>query len=166
MFSMLKIIEKIKIYDLFNHLLPGALFVIFADRITGYSLYQENIILGFFLYYFIGMIISRLGSLFVEPMLKKIGFLKYAEYSSFVAAAKQDGHMKTLSDQNNQYRTMTTLFMTIGIVKIWEIFFNNRLSSAEEILLLCAMLSILFLHSYKKQTNYILERVKVYEEKK
>ena len=84
---MKDILEKISSYNLFNYLLPGVLFVVILEKFTTYSFVQENLIVGAFVYYFAGLVISRFGSLIVEPLLRKISFLKFADYEDFVSAS-------------------------------------------------------------------------------
>ena len=64
------IISKITSYDFFNNLLPWIIFAYTVDNFTNYSLIQDDLLVWAFLYYFIWIIISRFGSLFVEPILK------------------------------------------------------------------------------------------------
>ena len=161
--SMQKFIQTITSYNLLNYLIPGTLFVVFADSVTDYSFLQENLIVAPFLYYFIGMIISRIGSLFVEPLLKKIKFLHFADYIAFIRASREDEKVNTLSEQNNQYRTIITMMLLVGLLKLWEIYIGSVLSDSEEFFILCIVLFILFMHSYRKQTGFIVKRVNEYE---
>ena len=66
---MKEILDKLSSYNLFNYLLPGVLFVVIASKVTRYGFIQDDIVIGVFLYYFIGMVISRFGSLVIEPLL-------------------------------------------------------------------------------------------------
>src|SRR3989344_7954495 len=102
---MKDILDKITSYNLFNYLLPGVLFVAILDKFTSYSLTQENLLIGAFVYYFIGLVISRFGSLIVEPFLKSVSFLKFADYVDFVSASKIDSKIEDFSEVNNMYRT-------------------------------------------------------------
>ena len=77
---MESVLEKLSSYNIFNNLLPGVMFVIFAKQFTNINLVQEDVFIAAFLYYFIGLIISRVGSLVLEPLLIKIGLIKYASY--------------------------------------------------------------------------------------
>ena len=94
---MKDLLDKISSYNLFNYLLPGILFVCISKYLTDYNFIQDNDFIGAFLYYFIGMVISRFGSLFVEPILKRISFLKFADYKSFVSASKKDDKIELFS---------------------------------------------------------------------
>ena len=71
---MKDILEKLSTYNIFNSLLPGVIFVIMAREFSRYNFIQNEIVLSGFLCYFIGMIISRFGSVIIEPILKKINF--------------------------------------------------------------------------------------------
>src|SRR4030042_1443125 len=103
---MKEILDKLSSYNLFNYLLPGIIFVILAGKITHYSFVQEDIILGAFLYYFIGLVISRFGSLVIEPLLKCLSFVQFADYKDFVSTSKKDDKLELLLEVNNTYRTL------------------------------------------------------------
>src|SRR6266540_3344577 len=100
---MKELIDKMSSYNLFNYLLPGVLFIIILDGFTTYSFTQDNLIVGAFVSYFIGLVISRFGSLIIEPVLKKISFLRFADYAEFVFASKKDSKIDVLSESNNMY---------------------------------------------------------------
>lgn len=157
---MKELLEKIASYNLFNFLLPGVLFAILANWITDYKLPLDNLIIGAFICYFLGLIISRVGSLFVEPILKKTSFVKFADYKDYVSASIKDPLIITLSEANNMYRTFIAMILILITVKAYEIL-EKRFSILEPVTpyLLIISLLILFLWSYKKQTNYIKARV-------
>lgn len=157
---MKEILDKISSYNLFNYLLPGILFVCISKQFMDYNFVQDNEFIGAFLYYFIGMVISRFGSLFIEPTLKKIAFLKFAEYKHFVSASKKDDKIELLSEVNNTYRTITAMFVILLLLKLynhfqvlWEIPQNVTT------LTLIVLVLLMFLFSYRKQTNYITKRI-------
>ena len=70
---MEKIIEKMDSYNIFNYLLPGAIFDYMFEILFHMKLVQGNIVENLFVYYFLGMILSRIGSIIIEPICKKIG---------------------------------------------------------------------------------------------
>jgi len=155
------LLSKISSYNLFNYLLPGVLFVFILKNISGYSFIQENIIVGAFIYYFIGLIVSRFGSLVVEPLLKKISFLKFTDYKDFVVASKEDDVINTLSEANNMYRTFCSLFILLLLFKIYGIIaLKFPWLCVYNIYILLILLLIMFLLSYQKQTKYITKRIK------
>jgi len=157
---MKELLEKISSYNLFNYLLPGIIFVCLCKYFTGYDLILDNDFIGAFLYYFIGMVISRFGSLIIEPVLKKISFLKFADYKDFVMASKKDEKVELLSEVNNTYRTITALFLILLITKVYKYFqVKLNISDCLTSLILIIVIFILFLFSYRKQTNFITKRI-------
>jgi hypothetical protein len=157
---MKEILDKLSSYNIFNYLLPGIVFVVILSKISNLNLLQSDILTGAFLYYFIGLIISRVGSLLIEPFLKWIKFLKFSEYKKFVSASKQDSKIELFSEINNMYRTFCSLFLLLSLAKFYETFllkisfFENNSG-----IILIVFLLLLFLFSYRKQTNYITKRV-------
>ncbi len=157
---MKELLDKLSSYNLFNYLLPGIIFVVIASKITHYNFIQDDIVIGAFLYYFIGMVISRFGSLIIEPLLKHFSFLQFADYQDFVTASKKDEKIELLSEVNNTYRTLCSLFILLLLLKIYGavesvIPFLQKCSAIIIIILLITM----FLFSHRKQTSYITKRV-------
>ncbi|MFC1780849.1 hypothetical protein ACFLZ8_01115 [Planctomycetota bacterium] len=159
---MKDILSKLSSYNLFNYLLPGIIFVVLSGELTHYSFIQQDILIGVFLYYFIGLVISRFGSLVIEPLLKHLSFLQFANYKEFVVASKKDDKIELLSEVNNTYRTLCSLFILLLLLKIYEaiesVFPLLQKCSA---IILIILLIIMFLFSYRKQTSYITKRIKI-----
>jgi len=157
---MSDLLGKISSYNLFNYLLSGILFVVLAKIFTPYSFVQDDLILGAFLYYFIGLIISRLGSLFVEPILKWSKFIRFANYADFVKVSKIDPKLEILSEQNNTYRTLTAVFGSVIFLKVFDLLkadFTCIAKLQSELLFVSILLLLLF--GYRKQTAYITKRI-------
>lgn len=157
---MNELLDKISSYNVFNYLLPGTLFAVLATKLTSYQLVQDDLLTAAFLYYFVGLVVSRVGSLVVEPVLKRIGFVTFAPYSDFVATSSEDSKLEVLSEVNNMYRTLASLFLLLAVTTVFERFARSSafLTSAIPYLLVASML-ILFLFSYRKQTKYITGRI-------
>ena len=122
---------------------------------------MENDFLGAFLYYFIGMVISRFGSLIIEPFLKWTSFLKFEDYKKYVTASQKDEKIELFSEINNTYRTVSSLFTLLLLLKVYHSLdkkydFENPLTYS----IITTLLLIMFLLSYRKQTNYISKRIK------
>lgn len=163
---MKDLLDKLSSYNIFNYLLPGIIFVVLAEKLTSFSFVQKDIVLGVFLYYFIGLVISRIGSLFIEPILKKIKFITFASYSEFVSTSKEDAKLDTLSEVNNMYRTFCSLFMFLIILKCYELISTKYpVVTGWNSEMLAIGLLALFLFAYKKQTKYITKRVAALTEK-
>lgn len=157
---MKDIIEKLSSYNLFNYLFPGVIFAAVSEKMTSHSFIQDDIIVSAFVYYFIGLVVSRFGSLVLEPALKKIKFLKFADYSDFVSASRDDQKIELLSEVNNMYRTISSLFALLIILKIydWIEICYPILKKYDAVLMILILLAI-FLLSYRKQTSYITKRI-------
>ena len=154
------VLEKLSSYNIFNYLFPGIVFVVIAETLTTFSFIQEDIILGLFLYYFIGLVISRIGSLVLEPSLKKLQFLRFAEYTAFVIASKTDEKIELFSEINNMYRTLCSLFLLLIAIRIYdEITRILPIIYKWNVEVLVIALFILFVLSYRKQTQYIKKRI-------
>jgi len=153
--------EKLSSYNIFNYLLPGVLFAFFTEQLTQIKLIQDDILIGVFLYYFIGLIISRVGSIFIEPVLKSSGFLKFADYDDFIKASKNDEKINVLSETNNMYRTLISMFLLLILIKIYSYFLCLFPQIIEwSLLFLIVLLFFMFLFAYRKQTKYIVKRIK------
>ena len=154
------ILEKIGAYNLFNFLLPGVLFAVVLEQITLYSITHENLAIGTFIYYFTGLVISRFGSLIIEPFLKKILFLRFAPYKDFVSASKNDSKIELLSQENNMYRTFVALFVLLIFAKVYEFASVKFPILNEQVVLFVVVIMLVgFLFSYRKQTSYITKRI-------
>ena len=155
------LLAKISSYNIFNYLLPGAVFVAISQPWTGYSFDQTNLVVAAFVYYFMGMVISRIGSLVVEPIAKKSSFVKFSAYSDFVKASQKDTKLETLSEANNTYRTLCGLFLAVIALKLYSL--GEQAIPALivwRVYILTVFLLVLFAASYKKQTRYVFERVR------
>ena len=157
---MKELLDKLSSYNIFNYLFPGVVFVVILSKTTQYNLIQNDLITGAFFYYFIGLVISRIGSLLIEPILRKSSFVIFADYSSFVNASKVDSKIDILSEVNNMYRTICSLFLLEIIFIIYEkVAAFLLLSQRVGLIFLLFALFLLFLFSYKKQSSYITKRI-------
>jgi hypothetical protein len=156
---MKELLDKLSSYNLFNYLLPGTIFVAVAQRISTHTFKDENIVVELFLYYFIGLVISRIGSLTIEPAMKKTKFVKFAPYKDFVNACAKDAKVELLSEQNNTYRTLCAVFLALGALKLYDIAAGWWPRTARGAVLV--ILFGLFAFAYRKQTDYVRKRVEV-----
>lgn len=154
------LLDKISSYNIFNYLLPGSIFAVVADALTSFRVLQEDIVVGLFLYYFIGLVVSRVGSLVIEPGLKALRFITFVDYGKFIEASRGDPAIEVLSETNNMYRTLCALFVLLPGVVLFD-----RIAPALPWLvywlpfIVGAILLVLFLYAYRKQTAYITKRV-------
>ena|SRR5205823_5633837 len=158
---MKELLDKISSYNVFNYLLPGIIFAVLATNITHYTFVQHDLLTAPFLYYFVGLVVSRFGSLLLEPLLKCLSVVKFAPYSDFVAGSKKDDKLDLLSEVNNTYRTLCSLFIMLLLLKLYtKLECNFPSVKAWHATLLAVLLLVVFLFSYRKQTSYITKRIK------
>jgi len=119
---MNELLGKISSYNIFNYLFSGVVFVALATAFTRFSFIQENLLIAVGLYYFIGLVLSRIGSLIIEPLLKLVRFIKFAPYADYVRTSKNDPQIEVLSEVNNMYRTLVMVFVGLILLKTYEIF--------------------------------------------
>lgn len=157
---MKEILEKLSTYNIFNYLLPGVIFVIISKEYIGYNFTQNDVLLAGFLYYFIGMLISRFGSVILEPILKKISFVKFEDYKNFVSASKKDNKVELLSEVNNSYRTICSMCFLLILVNLYSKYFDDmNKSNQASFYIVILIILVMFLLAYRKQTNYVVKRV-------
>ena len=155
------LLSRLSSYNLFNYLGPGIIFVVLAKSVTHYSFIQQDIVMGLFLYYFIGLVISRFGSLIIEPLLRCLSFLRFADYKDFVDASRKDEKLEVLSEVNNTYRTLLSLFSLLLLLKLHQkIEGGIAVIKDYDAIALIVLLLVMFLFSYRKQTKYITKRIK------
>jgi hypothetical protein len=159
---MQEIIDKISSYNLFNNLLPGVIYVYFVSYLTDFNLIVDNLLWGIFVYYFVGLVVSRVGSLIIDPILMKLRFIKTKSYDDYVNALAQDTKIDLFSEMNNMYRTIVAL-LSVVLITIGINWLINQFSIPLFYLCIAIIsgLFILFLFAYKKQTNYIKQRISV-----
>ena len=153
---MKKIIEN-EVYRTINHLFIGFLFAYFLKHTLSYDI-APDLYTCAFVYYFSGVVISRIGSLVVEPLLQRIGFVKFGEYSKYVEASKHDSKIELFSHISENYRTFASLFITL----IFLITADFVFPLSENIGYLAFTILFIFLSSYRKQVNYVTKRIDAY----
>ncbi|HRK69189.1 MAG TPA: hypothetical protein PKY73_16665, partial [Hyphomonas sp.] len=154
------LLKQISSYNLFNYLLPGATFCWLADQATAAQVAIESIFLAFFFYYFVGMIVSRVGSLVLEPMLKRLGFIKFDPYKDYIKASKLDSKIEMLSESNNTFRSLMSVGVCLIIYVVgYNIAQRMELSTSDRYVVLAIVIVALFAFSYRKQTDFIRKRI-------
>lgn len=162
-------LEKISAYDLINNFIPGAVFIILAQKIAGLNLTGDNVFEQIVLFYIAGVIISRIGSVVVEPILKnlhfkKLWFAKHRSHSEYAEAEhweKDKGRDKLsrISAINNMYRTFVSVFLCLLIFIALNKCVPDVWNRNSFLIVACVAMIILFAFSYRKQTSYVRSQV-------
>lgn len=113
-------------------------------------------------FYIIGVINNRFGSLVIDPFLKWIHFVNPCSYKDYIKAENTDSKVAVLNTENNAFRSYIAVF-TLSIFALlyktvfssWD-FLSNNIN-----IVIFILLVILFAFSYRKQTRIISQRVKI-----
>jgi len=151
---------RISNYNLLNNLIPGAILCVLLKHLVGYDLMNVGTLELLVVFYFIGMVNGRIGSLVIEPFLKLIKLVTFRDHKLFVEAEQKDKKIAYLSETNNMYRSMISVAFTVLIVKLYRVGVDLHWNwgNISEWVVLVAML-ILFSCAYRKQTKYIVSRI-------
>ena len=166
-----KIIEKISTYNIFNFILPGAVFAYISRELLNKNFLMNSWIENIIICYFIGMILSRIGSLIIEPILHKFK-VKYKPYSEYVEASKDDSTIPILLETNNMYRTFIVVFGGLAFYKAYlyleQFIMRNNSTVFNEIkqFIFLIALTVLFIASFVKQTGFIRSRIELHKNNK
>jgi hypothetical protein len=155
---MKDLFDKLSSYNLFNNFLPGLLFCLITPHVSNYSLVQTDVITGIFVYYFVGLVIGRIGSIVLEPILKKIA--KFSEYDKYVSASKKDQKIELLSELNNSYRNYIAVVVSLFAWSLYS-FLSEKIAIFNELrfIILGSTVLLLIVFSLIKQTAYIRKRI-------
>ena len=150
---MTELLQKLSTYNIFNYLFPGVVFVILLKHVTNIYLIMNDLVLGMFLYYFFGLVLSRIGSILIEPVLRCTRIVQFSNYSRFVRASKLDNKIDLFSEANNMHRTIIAMLAVLLVASICSG------SAACHLILGLASSIVLFILSYRKQTSFITKRI-------
>jgi len=115
---------------------------------------------GAFLYYFIGLVINRIGSLIIGPILVKLNFVVFTTSDNYYTALKKDAKIDVLSETNNMFRSICAVFFVLILFVLSEfIRLHINWDNAVTRIIVLSMIFVLLIFSYKKQTKLIGRRV-------
>ena len=149
-------------YNIFNYLFPGAILYGYL-QFRGLAPNTEfSIIVSFFLLYFAGLVISRVGSLFLKRIIERMANIKEGNYKRYVAAAKKDSLVATFSEIANMYRSLVATMFLIPFLSIYGVW-SGKVSGLEFITdtIFSTALMGLFITSYGKQDRYLAKRIDI-----
>ena len=66
-----QVIDKISSYNILNYLYPGILFCYLLGILFDRDILSDNWTENLIICYFVGMVLSRIGSVIIEPIMKK-----------------------------------------------------------------------------------------------
>lgn len=164
--SLKVIIEKLSQYNILTNILPGTILCIVSTFCIGYNLLiTDNWYLQGAIFYLVGIVNNRFGSLVIEPLLKRLKILEFTSYEDYIAAESKDAKITILSTENNVFRSCASLCIVSILTLIFRILEDNiewinNCNFEYKIMALLILLLIFFIFSYRKQTAYVNQRVK------
>ena len=162
---MESLLSKISAYHLISYALTGLILCAIYIEAHGKETNGHPILI-FGTVYVVGLIVSRIGSIILERPLRKLGFIKYAKYRDFVIAELKDPKVSGLAEQAAFYRTLSTGFLLLALISLFDglpvktAFFKGYQETGIYVLIM-----LLFAFSYRKQCDFVAQRVKVGVEK-
>lgn len=161
--AIVKLIERISGYEILNNFVPGVVFIALVEKLTPFIIWTNNTWVDIVLSYFSGLIIGRIGSLFIEAPLRKHGKLKNVSHAEYVKAESKNATVRELLMINNMYRTYASvgfcLLLTVAFSEIKLHITACPLFKLIFSIIASIMLAILFGLSFVKQTEYLRSRI-------
>lgn len=154
-------LNKISAYELFTIFFPGVLTVGYSLWILDIKILDGSISQYAFMFcvaYLCGIVISRLGSILIQPLARKIRFIDWS--SGYYAAEKKDGKISILQKDFNMYRSLVVAILICIVLTIYSVSCENLDEDICVFLIIfLVLLLIVSLFSYRKQSKYITERI-------
>lgn len=155
------LLDKLSSYNLFSNLFPGVLFVELARVLHLVVVPDLGVLERLVAYYFVGMVISRVGSLALEPALRRIRVYPATDYAGFISA-EADPKIAILLEQSNVYRSLAAGFLillawfSIGRLGLLR---ANWYSHGLVVLFELGAVVVLFVLAHRKQARFIASRI-------
>lgn len=152
---MESLLTTLSAYNVVNYFITGGvacslLKIVFNMDVTQHLQGMEQ----FMVFYFVGLIVSRLGSIIVEPFYRWLGIIVFADYSDYCYADSVDKKIEILNCENNVYRTFVMLSILLVMIELFKECIQRPL-----VLIMLLVFLFLFSLSYRKNTQYIVKRV-------
>lgn len=159
--TLSKIVDKLSSYQLFNYLFPGVIFNYAVEQTMSFRIAPDDILYRLFVYYITGMVLSRIGSIIIQPVYKKLCWVVYAEYKDYLKAEGIDPKLNLLLSENNTYRTLIATFFCLLVLYVIDqiVWLHDKYDALFAIIFYLVFFIILFSISFRKQTDFIRRRI-------
>lgn len=153
-------LDRISSYNLITSLIPGLLLVealracdiplVGGDKITSW------LVLG----YALGSVSARIGSLLIEPGLKRLSKRRKNSYAEFINASSADSKLDVLTESANGYRTIIATCIVFFAILVATGFLNRMgIGRHGAVYLSVGAVCLIFIAAYLKQEAYISRRI-------
>jgi hypothetical protein len=128
----------------------------------GFPTTSENLFESVVIYYFAGLIIGRLGSLFIPMLLMKTRFVVYAPRKDYIRAVLSDAKIAVLSEASSYYRALLACSFSLLLIWVSRLLpFNWAWHDFNWHGVVTIPLVLLFLFAFRKQNHSISSRIAV-----
>lgn len=161
---MSEALNKISAYEFFNVLFPGVLLWFYTINLFDVKIVPTDNIVSQSLSllcttYLVGLVVSKIGSLVLEPIAKKMKIVKW--HKDYYLAEKEDEKIKILLRDMNMYRSIMSLSFIALILTLCKYFLCGGIECNELLVRMTSIVFIfvLFIVSYRKQSILITNRI-------
>ena len=155
-----KLSEKISHYEFLVNLIPGSALCFILSYI-GYPILDYNMVVCIAICYLVGLINGRFASLVIEGLCRITKFIKWKEYEFYIAAKEKRPYIEKMQEEANMFRSFVSVFfVSIIAYGVKQILPLCDFLQQNGFCILMALLFLLFLFSYRKQTNkYVVKNI-------
>lgn len=148
--------EKLSAYQLFNFIYPGAVFLGILSY-KGVPLGMLKEIWWFLLAsYFLGMTISRFGSIVIESTCLKFGWIEKYDIKRYADNIAKNSFTAILLELTNIYRTICSMGILLFLCTIFKYQQDDKCC----MLFIEGLFVLLFGVSFVKQHHYLEDKLK------
>lgn len=156
------VLEQISAYEILNSMIPGTMYIGLVERLTPFHFFTGLLWVDIIICYFAGVVIGRIGSLYIGEFAKKRNPDKM-DYMQYIKAERENERIRQMSAIRNMYRsfisTMICFIISYLFSFVWPYIVGYAWLKSVLIVIGCLMLVLLFQKSYKKQHDFVDGRI-------
>jgi hypothetical protein len=121
---------------------------------------QPDVITALAFYYFLGMILSRIGALIVAPIAKMLRLVTFKPFNEYLAAYERDELIPQLVEAGNMYRTMIAVALSLVGLLLYDNACEALTPRPEtHAMALLVGMAALFAAAYARNVEFITRRI-------
>lgn len=157
--AIVQLLDKISPYQVFCNFLPGFLVVNGFCYLSSVALCTHNFFETCIIYYFFGVVVSRIGSVVIEAIFRRFKWIEYAPYNDYLTSLAKDSSLADLSRESNMYRSLLTGSVIVLVIHVANRLYPINWCSGKCFAAFLAVLVLLFSLAWIKQVRYIKKRI-------
>lgn len=165
---MTNLVKTLPIYNILTNLIPGTALALLLNWFCSIDLFllTNNSWFLAIMFYFLGVVNNRIGSLLLTKSRYVFGNAKKHNYKDYVAAEQKDwkdgiNKLQVLERMAVEYRSYSAIFLILILGKIYSYIpsvINIGIALQKEWLIVIGIF-LLFICSLRKQTRYVSIRI-------